>query len=117
MFTALGEDVLTVQYGLSYFSPAHHEVRAACVHHGMVNSSTPHQIFHFYQRHLILRHCSGRPQLQEEVEMDGRVVGRKGKMAAVTVEVRKKESGELVATCRQWMAPLGTTKRNTSSKL
>jgi len=49
--------------------------------------------------------------------MDGRVVGRKGKMAAVTVEVRKKESGELVATCRQWMAPLGTTKRNTSSKL
>ncbi|XP_066326712.1 uncharacterized protein [Miscanthus floridulus] len=78
VFTALGEDVLTVQYGLSYFSPAHHE---------------------------------------EEVEMDGRVVGRKGKLAAVTVEVRKKESGELVATCRQWMAPLGTTKRNTSSKL
>jgi acyl-coenzyme A thioesterase 13 len=46
--------------------------------------------------------------------MDGRVGGRKGKLVAVTVEVRKKESGELVAICRQWMAPIGTTKGNTS---
>lgn len=29
VFTVLGEDVVTVQYGLSYFSPAHHDVRAA----------------------------------------------------------------------------------------
>lgn len=57
------------------------------------------------------------PQSQEEVDMDGRVVGRKGRLAAVTVEVRKKESGELVAICRQWMAPIGTTKSNTRSKL
>ncbi|EES15320.1 acyl-coenzyme A thioesterase 13 isoform X2 [Sorghum bicolor] len=77
VFTVLGADVVTVQYGLSYFSPAHHD---------------------------------------EEVEMDGRVVGRKGKMVAVTVEVRKKESGELVASCRQWMAPIQlTTKSNTST--
>ncbi|XP_044354514.1 uncharacterized protein [Triticum aestivum] len=39
----------------------------------------------------------------EEVEMDGRVVDRKGRMTAVTTEVRKKESGELVAIGRQWM--------------
>ncbi|ONM03183.1 FHA domain-containing protein FHA2 [Zea mays] len=80
VFTALGADVLTVQYSLSYFSPAH---------------------------------------LDEEVEMEGRVVGRKAALAAATVEVRKKESGELVAICRQWMAPLSTTKvsTSTSSKL
>lgn len=28
VFTALGADVLTVQYSLSYFSPAHLDVRA-----------------------------------------------------------------------------------------
>ncbi|KAI5006126.1 hypothetical protein ZWY2020_033369 [Hordeum vulgare] len=39
----------------------------------------------------------------EEVEMDGRVVDQKGRMTAVTTEVRKKESAELVAIGRQWM--------------
>ncbi|WVZ72931.1 hypothetical protein U9M48_021313 [Paspalum notatum var. saurae] len=42
-------------------------------------------------------------KLHEEVEMDGRVVEQKGRMTAVTVEIRKKESGELVAIGRQWM--------------
>ena len=35
--------------------------------------------------------------------MDGKVVEHKGRMTAVTVEIRKKESGELVAIGRQWM--------------
>jgi acyl-coenzyme A thioesterase 13 len=35
--------------------------------------------------------------------MDGRVVEQKVRMTAVAVEVRKKESGELVAIGRQWM--------------
>jgi acyl-coenzyme A thioesterase 13 len=35
--------------------------------------------------------------------MDGRVVDRKGRMTAVTTEVRKKDTGELVAIGRQWM--------------
>ncbi|KAM0913629.1 hypothetical protein ACQ4PT_012053 [Festuca glaucescens] len=39
----------------------------------------------------------------DEVEMDGRVVDRKGRMTAVTTEVRKKDTGELVAIGRQWM--------------
>uniref|UniRef100_A0A804MBT5 Mon2/Sec7/BIG1-like HUS domain-containing protein n=1 Tax=Zea mays TaxID=4577 RepID=A0A804MBT5_MAIZE len=39
----------------------------------------------------------------DEVEMDGRVVEQKVRMTAVAVEVRKKESGELVAIGRQWM--------------
>jgi acyl-coenzyme A thioesterase PaaI-like protein len=41
--------------------------------------------------------------VQDEVEMDGRVVEQKGRMTAVAVEIRKKESGELVAIGRQWM--------------
>ncbi|ONM21653.1 hypothetical protein Zm00014a_002296 [Zea mays] len=39
----------------------------------------------------------------DEVEMDGRVVEQKVRMTAVAVEIRKKESGELVAIGRQWM--------------
>ncbi|RCV23468.1 hypothetical protein SETIT_5G008500v2 [Setaria italica] len=42
-------------------------------------------------------------KLHDEVEMDGRVVERKGRMTAVAVEIRRKESGELVAIGRQWM--------------
>jgi acyl-coenzyme A thioesterase 13 len=42
--------------------------------------------------------------VQEEVEMEGRVVEHKGRMTAVTVEIRKKESGQLVAIGRQWMS-------------
>ncbi|CAO2194321.1 unnamed protein product [Urochloa humidicola] len=38
-------------------------------------------------------------KLHDEVEMDGRVVEHKGRMTAVTVEIRKKESGvELLKT-------------------
>ncbi|CAD6233632.1 unnamed protein product [Miscanthus lutarioriparius] len=51
-------------------------------------------------------------KLHEEVEMDGRVVEQKGRMTAVTVEIRKKESGELVAIGRQWM----TTSRPKGSQ-
>lgn len=35
--------------------------------------------------------------------MDGKVVEQKGRMTAVAVEIRKKESGQLVAIGRQWM--------------
>ena len=44
--------------------------------------------------------------------MDGRVVEQKVQMTAVVVEIRKKESGELVAIGRQWMTasrPKGAT--------
>ncbi|KAF8696369.1 hypothetical protein HU200_037278 [Digitaria exilis] len=53
----------------------------------------------------------------EEVEMEGRVVSRKGKLTAAAVEVRKKESRELVAIGRQWATPASPTKNNKSSKL
>ncbi|XP_039808281.1 acyl-coenzyme A thioesterase 13-like isoform X2 [Panicum virgatum] len=56
----------------------------------------------------------------EEVEMEGRVVNRKGKLTSAAVEVRKKESGELIAIGRQWITritPAWATKSNKSSKL
>lgn len=56
-------------------------------------------------------------KLHEEVELDGRVVEQKGKMTAVTVEIRKKDSGELVAIGRQWMSTTRPKKDQASSKL
>ncbi|KAF8751395.1 hypothetical protein HU200_012069 [Digitaria exilis] len=87
VFTVVGEPTATVHYSLSYFSPAHPNVRAH-TRRGM-----------------------------EEVEMKGRVVSRKGKLTAAAVEVRKKESRELVAIGRQWVTPASPTKNNKSSKL
>ena len=52
--------------------------------------------------------------------MEGRVVSRKGKLTSAAVEVRKKESGELIAIGRQWITritPAWATKSNKSSKL
>ena len=49
VFTVLGADVVTVQYGVSYFSPAHHDVRAhTTTAYSTLGSSEPHQIFHFF---------------------------------------------------------------------
>ncbi|PUZ54866.1 hypothetical protein GQ55_5G165700 [Panicum hallii var. hallii] len=78
VFTVEGAPTVTVQYSLSYFSPAHPD---------------------------------------DEVEMEGRVVSRKGKLTSAAVEVRKKKSGELVAIGRQWVAPAWPIKSNKSSKL
>ena len=64
-----------------------------------------------------LTSSSGRPPSQTEVEVEGRVVSRKGKLTAAAVEVRKKDSGELVAVGRQWVTPAWPTKANKTSKL
>ncbi|TVU22985.1 hypothetical protein EJB05_32710, partial [Eragrostis curvula] len=77
-FTVVGAPTATVDYALSYYSPAHHN---------------------------------------EEVKMDARAVNRKGKLTAAVVEVRKKDSGELVAIGRQWVTPAWPTKTNKGSKL
>jgi acyl-coenzyme A thioesterase 13 len=37
--------------------------------------------------------------------MEGRVVSQKGTLTAVAVEIHKKESSELLAIERQWVAP------------
>ncbi|KAK7381660.1 hypothetical protein VNO80_00206 [Phaseolus coccineus] len=43
-------------------------------------------------------------KLQEEVEIEAKVVGKKDKLSSVIVEVRKKQNGELVALGKLWMA-------------
>nr|CAB3471636.1 unnamed protein product [Digitaria exilis] len=72
---------------------------------------------HVVTVHVALSYFSP-AHLDEEVEMEGRVVSRKGKLTATAVEVRNKESGELVAVARQWMTPAAfPTNTNRSSKL
>ncbi|XP_021298686.1 uncharacterized protein LOC110427470 isoform X3 [Herrania umbratica] len=43
-------------------------------------------------------------KIQEEVEIEAKVTGDKGKLAHVVVEVRRKENRELIALGKQWMA-------------
>ncbi|XVF86647.1 hypothetical protein PTKIN_Ptkin18bG0059200 [Pterospermum kingtungense] len=42
-------------------------------------------------------------KIQEEVEIEAKVIGNKGKLTSVVVEVRKKD-GELIAIGKQWTA-------------
>lgn len=42
--------------------------------------------------------------VQEEVEIDSRVLKHKGKLSAVVVEIRKKGTLKPVALGRQWMS-------------
>ncbi|XP_065868303.1 uncharacterized protein [Euphorbia lathyris] len=56
-------------------------------------------------------------KIHEEVEIEAKVIGEKGKLMFVLIEVRKKESGELVALGKQWMASNSITNGINSSKL
>lgn len=49
---------------------------------------------------LILFHICG----QEEVEIEAKVVGHRGRLSSVVVEIRRKSNGELIALGRQWMS-------------
>ncbi|EEF46436.1 acyl-CoA thioesterase, putative [Ricinus communis] len=48
---------------------------------------------------------------QEEVEIEAKVVGEKGKLMSVVTEVRKKDNGQLIALGRQWMASSNVTSK------
>jgi len=52
---------------------------------------------------------------QEEVEVEAKVVGDKGRITSVLVEVRRKSNGELIALGKQWMASHNNS--NKASKL
>lgn len=43
-------------------------------------------------------------KLQEEVEIVAKVVGNKGKLSSIRLEVKKKDNGELIAIAKQWTA-------------
>ncbi|KAJ0051847.1 hypothetical protein Pint_01123 [Pistacia integerrima] len=42
-------------------------------------------------------------KVQEEVEIEAKVAGERGQLTSVVVEVRKKDSGQLIALGKQWM--------------
>lgn len=54
---------------------------------------------------------------QEEVEVEAKVTGEKGKLASVIIEVRRKDTRELIALGKQWMAANSIAQSHTSSKL
>ncbi|XWS16319.1 hypothetical protein CRYUN_Cryun34aG0075000 [Craigia yunnanensis] len=57
-------------------------------------------------------------KIQEEVEIEAKVIGEKGKLSQVVVEVRRKGNGELIALGKQWMATTkDTVKAAQTSKL
>ncbi|XVF24954.1 hypothetical protein REPUB_Repub13aG0172100 [Reevesia pubescens] len=43
-------------------------------------------------------------KIQEEVEIEAKVIGEKERLSLVVVVVRRKENGELIALGKQWMA-------------
>ncbi|RZC75637.1 hypothetical protein C5167_051122 [Papaver somniferum] len=43
-------------------------------------------------------------KVQEEVEIEAKVLGDKGSLFSFTVVIRKKENGDLVAVGKQWMS-------------
>lgn len=42
-------------------------------------------------------------KIQEEVEIEAKVIANKGKLSHVVVEIKRKENGELIALGKQWM--------------
>ncbi|OVA08597.1 Thioesterase superfamily [Macleaya cordata] len=45
-------------------------------------------------------------KIDEEVEIEAKVLGHKGKLSLNTVEIRKKGSGEMIAFGKQWMSSI-----------
>ncbi|KAL4388291.1 hypothetical protein GQ457_09G006590 [Hibiscus cannabinus] len=57
-------------------------------------------------------------KIHEEVEIEAKVVGEKGKLSLVVVEIRRKRNGELIALGKQWMATtIDSRKASQESKL
>ncbi|KAL3735878.1 hypothetical protein ACJRO7_024924 [Eucalyptus globulus] len=58
-------------------------------------------------------------KIREEVEIESKVVGAgsKGKLAMVVMEVRRKDSGKLIALAKQWLASVNLTGGQLKSKL
>ncbi|KAK3193910.1 hypothetical protein Dsin_025220 [Dipteronia sinensis] len=58
-------------------------------------------------------------KIQEKIEIEAKVVGDRGKLTSVQVEVRRKDNGEVIALAKQWMASTNPTAipRMSKSKL
>ncbi|XP_028756095.1 uncharacterized protein LOC114715415 isoform X3 [Neltuma alba] len=47
-------------------------------------------------------------KVQEEIEVEAKVVGKKERLTCVAVQIRKKGNGRLIALGKQWMATTNT---------
>ncbi|XP_061367503.1 uncharacterized protein LOC133310572 [Gastrolobium bilobum] len=56
-------------------------------------------------------------KVQEEVEVEAKVIAKKDELTSVIVQVRKKENGELIALGKLWMAVARMNARQQASKL
>ncbi|KAL7180221.1 hypothetical protein ACSBR1_043438 [Camellia fascicularis] len=60
-------------------------------------------------------------KIQEEVEIEGKVIGHKEKLSLVVVAIKNKNSGNIIAFGKQWMTSVGVVETSTtlhhSSKL
>ncbi|KAJ4824004.1 hypothetical protein Tsubulata_033101 [Turnera subulata] len=54
-------------------------------------------------------------KIQEEVELEAKVVGNIERITSVVVEVRRKSNGELIALGKQWMAAKSNLQRVVSN--
>ncbi|XP_010542240.1 PREDICTED: acyl-coenzyme A thioesterase 13-like isoform X1 [Tarenaya hassleriana] len=55
-------------------------------------------------------------KIHEEVEIEGKVVGRNGELKSAKVEIRRRGNGDLMATGRLWMAPLNINLTSKASE-
>ena len=92
IMTAVGHIKVSVDFSISYFSPA--KINVTCKR----NNSTVQLIIMNINKQMFMFYT------QEELEVEARVIEHKGKLTAVTAAVRKKGNGTVVALGRQWMA-------------
>ncbi|KAL0010399.1 hypothetical protein SO802_005507 [Lithocarpus litseifolius] len=56
------------------------------------------------------------PKIQEEVEIEAKVMAEKEILTSVVVEVRQRDNGKLIALGKQWMTTWSTSKIKLSEK-
>ncbi|KAL5793003.1 hypothetical protein ACOSP7_001597 [Xanthoceras sorbifolium] len=56
-------------------------------------------------------------RIQEEVEIEAKVVGDRGKLTSVQVEVRRRDNGEVIALGKEWMVSTSISASQMMSKL
>lgn len=94
IYSVFNHVMKSMDFSISYYSTAKIQV------------SLRYYTNFFFKRELIGT-CSiniGGDYMQEEVEINAKVLGNKGKLIQVMIEVRKKGNGDLIALAKQWMA-------------
>ncbi|KAK4841524.1 hypothetical protein QYF36_005836 [Acer negundo] len=56
-------------------------------------------------------------KIQEELEIEAKVVGNRGKLTSVQIEVRRRDNGEVIALGKEWMGTTNISASQMMSKL